>query len=87
MGKQSFIKTGLELSVDLSGPSNLVVVTHYASDLAEKEALAVVHNSWVDMVEADDDQNKLALKSGKKVAKKPSGSQKPSRGQIRKSSK
>ena len=73
---------GLELSVDLAGPSNLVVVTHSSSNLAIQEAEAVVNNSWADLAE-DEENKKQPAKAGKKQPKKTS--QKPKRGQIPKS--
>ena len=73
---------GLELSVDLAGPSNLVVVTHSSSNLAIQEAEAVVNNSWADLAE-DEENQKQQTKAGKKQPKKTS--QKPKRGQIPKS--
>ena len=75
-----------ELSVELSGPNNIAVVTHSPSALVNKETEAVVSNSWADLAEKEEDRPKAHSKLGRRILKKPASNAKPRRGQNTKHS-
>ena len=76
----------LELSVNLSGPSNMVMVTHSPTALAIKESTAVINNSWADLADEAKEQAKVPTKSGKKILRKQSRNSKTPRCQVSKPS-